>query len=66
MKKTKSLPETSGKQTGKGLKPGLNMADTGSVVNQVRGVVSFGRMSVSGNDPKRNAMVSGNGSRKRG
>lgn len=28
---------TSGKRSGPGLKPGLNMADTGSVVNTVTG-----------------------------
>lgn len=49
-----------GKQSGKGLKPGLNMADTGSVVNTVKGTVSYGHLRVSGNDPKRNQMVSGN------
>lgn len=37
-----------------------NEGDTGSVTNQVRGTVSFGRTRVSGNDPKRNSMVSGN------
>ena len=37
------LPETSGRQSGKGLKPGLNWADTGSVVHQVKGQVRFGR-----------------------
>lgn len=52
--------ERKGKRTGPGLKPVLNMADTGSVVNTVTGTVSFGRMRVSGNDPKRNSMVSGN------
>lgn len=65
MKKSKDLPQTSGKQSGKGLKPGLNMADTGSVVNQVRGTVKFGRMAASGNVPSRNSMVSGNANRKR-
>lgn len=63
--KNRDLPETSGKRSGPGLKPGLNMADTGSVVHQVRGTVKFGRMAASGNDSKRNAMVSANGGRKR-
>lgn len=42
------------------LKSGVNEADTGSVVNEVRGFVALGRQKVSGNDPKRNSMVSGN------
>lgn len=43
------------------------MRDTGSVVHKVQGTVSHGRMRVSGNDPKRNPMVSGNtGLKKRG
>ena len=50
-----------GKLTGPGLKPGLNAADTGSVVNTVKGSVSFGRMASGGN----NNMVSANASRKR-
>lgn len=55
-----------GKQSGKGLKPGLNMADTGSVVNTVKGTVSFGRFKGSdGNSPSRNRMVSGNTGLKR-
>lgn len=59
--------ERHGKRSGPGLKPGLNMADTGSVVNTVKGTVSFGRLRVSGNDPARNKMVSGNsGLKKRG
>lgn len=45
---------------GRFLKTPPNMADTGSVVNEVRGTVRFGRLAVSGNDPKRNPMVSGN------
>lgn len=49
-----------GKRSGPGLKPGMNAADTGSVVNTVRGYVAFGRQKVSGNDGKRNSMVSGN------
>lgn len=52
-------------RTGPGLKPGVNEADTGSVVNSVRGHVVFGRTRVSGNDPKRNSMVSGNTGLKR-
>lgn len=60
-------PETKGAQTGKGLKPGLNMADTGSVVHTVRGHVKYGRIKYpDGNDPKRNSMVSGNTGLKRG
>ena len=54
-----------GKRSGPGLKPGLNAADTGSVVNTVKGAVSFGRLRVSGNDPSRNKMVSGNTGLKR-
>ena len=52
--------EKKGKQTGKGLKPAPNWVDTGSVVNTVTGGVRFGRQKMSGNDPKRNSMVSGN------
>ena len=59
--------ERKGKRSGTGLKPGLNMADTGSVVNTVTGTARFGKLRVSGNDPKRNSMVSGNtGLKKRG
>lgn len=54
-----------GKRSGPGLKPGLNMSDTGSVVNTVKGTVSYGRLRVSGNDPARNRMVSGNTGLKR-
>lgn len=54
-----------GKRSGAGLKPGLNMADTGSVVGTVKGTVSFGKLRVSGNDPSRNKMVSGNTGLKR-
>lgn len=43
----------------------MGMGDTGSVVNTVKGHVSFGRLRVSGNDPKRNQMVSGNSGMKR-
>lgn len=44
------LPTTRGKgqMTGRGLKPGINEADTFGVVNQVKGTVSFGRMTVPG------------------
>jgi len=59
------MSELKGKQSGKGLKPGLNMADTGSVVNTVVGYVRFGRQKVSGNVPSRNSMVSGNTGLKR-
>lgn len=52
--------EKKGKRSGPGLKPGLNMADTGSVVNTATGYARFGKLRVSGNDPKRNSMVSGN------
>jgi hypothetical protein len=54
-----------GKQTGHGLKPKLNAADTGSVVNTVSGTVRFGKLKVSGNVPSRNSMVSANGTMKR-
>jgi hypothetical protein len=53
------------KRSGPGLKPGVNEADTGSVVGSVRGTVSFGRMRSSGNSNAKNNMVSGNASRKR-
>lgn len=42
-----------------------NEADTGSVVNTVKGTVSFGRQKVSGNVPGRNSMVSANARLKR-
>lgn len=55
------------KSSGPYLKPARDMADTGSVVHDVHGTVKFGRLKVSGNDPKRNPMVSGNtGLKKRG
>ncbi len=57
--------ERKGKRSGPGLKPGLNAADTGSVVGTAKGTVSFGKLRVSGNDPKRNSMVSGNTGLKR-
>lgn len=47
------------------MKPKLDMADTGSVVNTVKGTVSYGRMKTIGNDPKRNPLVSGNTGLKR-
>lgn len=50
-----------GKQRGKGLKPGLNSADTGSVVDSVKGYAAFGRMASGGNKN----MVAANASRKR-
>lgn len=66
MKKSSGdLPEVRGKMTGRGLKPGVNEADTGSVVHQVKGTVKFGRMSSSGNYQAKNNMVSGNANRKR-
>jgi len=52
-------------RTGPGLKPLVNEADTGSVVNSVRGAVVYGRQRVSGNDPKRNPLVSANASNRR-
>ena len=58
-------PELDGPRNGPGLKPGLNMADTGGRVHTAKGYVRLGRQSVSGNDPKRNSMVSANASRKR-
>lgn len=57
--------EVSFNRTGPGLKPLVNEADTGSVVHSVRGGVVYGRQKVSGNDPKRNSMVSGNASNRR-
>lgn len=54
-----------GKQAVK--KAGAGTADTGSVVNTVKGYAATGRMKVSGNDASRNPMVSGNtGLKKRG
>lgn len=48
-------------------KTGAGSADTGSVVNTMKGHAVQGRLAVSGNDPKRNSMVSGNtGLKKRG
>jgi hypothetical protein len=47
------------------LKSGVNEADTGSVVNSVRGFVAFGKQKMSGNVPSRNSMVSGNTGLKR-
>ena len=35
---------TKGKRSGPGLKPGVNEADTGSVVGQVKGAVKLGFM----------------------
>ena len=52
-------------RNGPGLKPGVNEADTGSVVNSVRGYAVQGRQKVSGNDAKRNSMVSANASNRR-
>ncbi len=52
-----------GKQSGRGLKPGINMADTGSVVNSVVGQVKFGssRALTPGPGGKAsNNMVAGN------
>ena len=50
-----------GKTSGKGLKPGLNMADTGSVVDTVKGTVAFGRFQrPDGNNGSQNRMISGN------
>lgn len=43
----------------------LDMADTGSVVNRVRATSLFGRMSASGNQQKKNDMVSANAARRR-
>ena len=51
-----------GKSTG--ASPSLNVV-TGSVVNTVQGYARLGRLKVSGNDPKRNSMVSGNTGLKR-
>ena len=50
---------------GRFLRSAINMADTGSVVNSVRGAIRLGRQKVSGNDPRRNSMVSGNTGLKR-
>ncbi len=55
-------------RSGPGLKEKLGMADTGSVVNSVKGTVSYGRIAgqkdFDGRSPSRNSMVSANGSRK--
>ena len=56
-----------GKQHGKGLKPGLNMADTGSVVDTVKGYAKTGRgagaYSTAAGNPKNN-MTAANASKK--
>ena len=54
------MKKIEGKQSGKGLKPGLNMADTGSVTDSVKGFVAFGKMKV----PANKSMVSANASKK--
>ena len=59
------MGQRKGKRSGPGLKPSLNMADTGSVVDTVKGYAVLGRTKVSGNDPSRNSMVSGNTGLKR-
>jgi hypothetical protein len=59
-------PETKRVMTGRGLKPGVNEADTGSVVHTVRGYAVTGSYAGGGgNTSSRNNMVSANGSRKR-
>ena len=58
-----------GKRSGPGLKPGLNMADTGSVVNTVTSSFKTGRSMASGpyaGGPSRNNMVSANASKRSG
>lgn len=54
---------------GQFLRSTLNMADTGSVVNEVRGTVKYGRIAgesdFDGRSPARNPMVSGNTGMKR-
>lgn len=55
-----------GKQSGKGLKPGLNYADTGSVVETMKTTVSFGK-STACNGPggkSSNNMKAANASKK--
>ena len=46
------------------LRTAINMADTGSVVHEVRGHIRTGRIAgqsnFNGNTPSRNSMVSGN------
>lgn len=55
-------------RSGPGLKEKLGMADTGSVVNSVKGTVSYGKIDgqadFNGRSPSRNPMVSANGGRK--
>ena len=55
------MKTTHGKVSGGGLKPGVNEADTGSVVQVMKGTVSFGKMAPL---PKK-AMMSANASRKK-
>lgn len=63
MKKSKDLPQTSGRPNPSPLKSG--MADTGSVVHQVKGHVKFGRYAGGSGNSGRNNMVSANAGRKR-
>lgn len=51
-----------GKRKGPGLKPGLNMADTGSVVGTAKGSISTGKMRKPSD--KSRSMVAGNASKK--
>ena len=58
-----------GKQSGKGLKPKLNYADTGSVVNTVKSSIGYGygagaHPTAAGSS--KNNMVSANASRRSG
>lgn len=58
------MGERQGKRSGAGLKPVLNSADTGSVVNTVKGYVALGRQRASGNSQTKNNMVSANASKR--
>lgn len=56
------MMQTKGKRKGPGLKPGLNMADTGSVVGTAKGYVATGKMRTP--SEKSRSMVAGNASKK--
>lgn len=56
------MKQRQGKQHGKGLKGGLNMADTGSVVGTVKGSAGFGKMRTP--SEKSRSMIAGNASKR--
>lgn len=56
------MSQTKGKRKGPGLKPGLNMADTGSVVGTAKGYAVTGKMRTP--SEKSRSMVAGNAAKK--